>query len=128
MKRKAYTAEGVVASGPYSHAIDSGEYVYVSGQTADNSLDLEKENLNIEEQTEECFKNIFRILDTMGLSEANVVKANVYLTSMKNFESMNMIYKTKFTEPYPARTTVAVLELPLGADIEIEIVAKKDKR
>jgi len=125
MKRQAYTAKDVMSSGPYSHAIDSGEYIYVSGQTAKNSLTLEKQDLNIQEQAEECFKNINRILKELDLTEANVVKVNVYLTSMKHFDAMNEVYKTKFTEPYPARTCVAVLELPLKADIEIEVVAKR---
>lgn len=125
MKRQAYTAKDVMSSGPYSHAIDAGEYIYVSGQTAKNSLTLEKQDLNIQEQAEECFKNINRILNELGLTEANVVKVNVYLTSMKHFDAMNEVYKTKFIEPYPARTCVAVLELPLKADIEIEVVAKR---
>ena len=125
MKRQAYTAKDVMSSGSYSHAIDAGEYIYVSGQTAKNSLTLEKQDLNIQEQTEECFKNINRILKELNLTEANIVKANVYLTGMKHFEGMNEVYKTKFTEPYPARTCVAVFELPLKADIEIEVVAKR---
>ncbi|UJF16014.1 Rid family detoxifying hydrolase [Jeotgalibaca sp. MA1X17-3] len=125
MKRKAYTAKNVMSSGPYSHAIDAGDYVYLSGQTAKNSLTVEKNKLNIQEQTEECFKNIDRILEEAGLTEEHIVKVNVYLTSMKHFDSMNEVYQTKFTEPYPARTCVAVLELPLGADIEIEVIGKR---
>jgi len=125
MKRQAYTAKDVMCSGPYSHAIDAGEYIYISGQTAQNSLTLVKQDLTIQEQTEECFKNINSILKELELTEAHVVKANVYLTGMKHFEAMNEVYKTKFTEPYPARTCVAVLELPLGADVEIEVVAKR---
>lgn len=126
--RKAYTAEDVMSSGPYSHAIDAGEYVFLSGQTAQNSLTLKKEDnqpLDIKEQTEECFKNLNRVLHTLGLTQDNIVKVNVYLTGMKYFDEMNEVYKTKFTEPYPARTCVAVFELPLGADVEIEVVAKK---
>ena len=86
---------------------------------------LEKDKLNIKEQTEECFKNLNRVLKEAGLSEENVVKVNVYLTGMKHFDPMNEVYKTKFTEPFPARTCVAVYELPLGADVEIEVIAKR---
>jgi len=125
LKRQAYTAKDVMSSGPYSHAIDAGEYIYLSGQTAKNSLTSEKQHLTIQEQTEVCFQNINRILNELGLTEANIVKANVYLTSMKYFEAMNDVYQTKFTAPYPARTCVAVVELPIGADIEIEVVAKR---
>ena len=123
--RKVYTGKDVMSSGPYSHAVDAGEFVYLSGQTAKNSLTLKKKDLDIKEQTEECFKNLDRVLKEVGLTEENVVKVNVYLTGMKHFEAMNEVYKTKFTEPYPARTCVAVLELPLGADVEIEVVAKR---
>ena len=69
MKRQAYTAKDVMSSGPYSHAIDAGEYIYVSGQTAKNSLTLEKQDLNIQEQAEECFKNINRILKELDLQK-----------------------------------------------------------
>nr|WP_300001764.1 Rid family detoxifying hydrolase [Tissierella sp.] len=123
--RKVYTGKDVMSSGPYSHAVDAGEFVYLSGQTAKNSLTLEGRELDIKEQTEECFKNIDRVLKEVGLTEKNIVKVNVYLTGMKHFDAMNEVYKTKFTEPYPARTCVAVLELPLGADVEIEVVAKR---
>lgn len=125
MKRQAYTAKDVTRSGPYSHAIDAGEYIYLSGQTAKNSMTSGKQSLTIQEQTEACFRNINSILNELGLTEANIVKATVYLTSMKYFEAMNDVYMTKFSQPYPARTCVAVLELPLGADIEIEVVAKR---
>lgn len=54
-----------------------------------------------------------------------MVKVNVFLTSMKHFPEMNEVYEKKFSKPYPARTTVAVLELPLGADVEIEFIAKR---
>lgn len=125
MNRKAFTGKDVMSSGPYSHAIDTGEYIYLSGQTAKNSLTVEKRDLDIKEQTEECFKNIDRVLKELNLTEKNVVKVNVYLTGMKHFDSMNEVYKDKFTEPYPARTCVAVFELPLGADIEIEVIVKR---
>lgn len=107
MKRQAHTAKDVMSSGPYSHAVDTGEYIYLSGQTAKNSLTSEKQHLTIQEQTEACFENIDRVLNELGLTEAHVVKANVYLTSMKYFEAMNDVYQTKFTEPYPARTSIS---------------------
>lgn len=125
MIRKAHNSEELNSSGPYSHAIDSGEYVYLSGQTSKNTSNFAKEDFDIKVQTEICLDGISKVLDTMGLTEKNIVKVNVYLTTMKNFEPMNEVYKTKFTEPYPARTCVAVFELPGGADIEIEVVAKK---
>lgn len=124
--RKAYKAKGVVASGPYSHAVDAGELIFISGQTAMNADPTPTFKGNIAEQTKECFSNLFSILDAANLTEANIVKVNVYLTDMKNFSEMNEVYKTYFSEPYPARTCIAVQGLPLGADVEIEMIAKKD--
>lgn len=125
--RKVYTAKDVSASGPYSHAVDAGEYIYFSGQTAKNRLNPEDapENESITSQTETVFKHLASVLREAGLTEANVVKVNVFLTSMKHFDEMNRVYETFFQAPYPARTCVAVYELPLGADVEIELVAKK---
>lgn len=127
MMRKTYTATDVSASGPYSHAVDAGNYIYFSGQTAKNRLhaDDSPENEDIASQTKQCFAHLSSVLKEAGLTEANVIKANVYLTSMKYFNDMNGVYETFFQAPYPARTCVAVYELPLGADVEIEIVAKR---
>ncbi|MGP6139915.1 MULTISPECIES: RidA family protein [unclassified Jeotgalibaca] len=125
MVRKIYTADSVMASGPYSHAVDAGEYVYFSGQTAKNAIDARELGDDIAAQTVQCFTNLLAVMAEADLTPDDVVKVNVYLTSMKHFEAMNEVYKTQFEAPYPARTCVAVLELPLGADVEIEIVAKR---
>lgn len=127
MKRKIYTGEGVSASGPYSHAVDAGDYVFFSGQTAMNSLGKNNSLLKgkIDLQTKEIFSNLASVMKAADIDKSQVVKVNVYLTSMKHFEAMNGIYQEFFESPYPARTCVAVKELPLGADIEIEVIAKK---
>ena len=127
MVRKNYTAKGVSASGPYSHAIDGGEYVFFSGQTAMNTV-VEGEEVtkgSIEEQTETVFANLSAVMEAAGVHSDDVVKVNVYLTTMDHFDRMNGVYKDFFNAPYPARTCVAVYQLPLGADVEIEIIAKK---
>lgn len=125
MERKAYTGEGISSSGPYSHAVDAGNFVYFSGQTAKNSLLKEAEKGDITAQTEICFENLFNVLNEAGLTPDDVVKVNVYLTDMNNFAAMNEVYEKKFDAPYPARTAIAVLALPLGADVEIEMIAKR---
>lgn len=127
MKRIAYTGKEVTASGPYSHAIDGGEYIYFSGQTAMNGIDYNPETPKgtIAEQTELAFANLKSVLEAADLTFDNVLKVNVYLTTMANFVEMNNVYSKYFEAPYPARTCVAVLELPLGADVEIELVAKR---
>lgn len=125
MTRKAYTGEGVMSSGPYSHAVDTGEFVFFSGQTSQNSLLKQAAKGDITGQTEICFENLFRVLKEADLTPDDVVKVNVYLTDMNNFAAMNEVYENKFSKPYPARTAIAVLALPLGADVEIEIIAKR---
>ena len=127
MSRKAVTAEGAVAVGPYSHAVESGKTVYLSGQTP---IDPDTGKLvegDIKAQTEQCFKNLFNVLKSADLSPENVQKVNVFLTDMNNFKDMNEVYEKQFTGPYPARTTIGVAALPLGAMIEIEMIARKNK-
>ena len=123
--RKAYFAKGVTAAGPYSHAVEAGEMVYLSGQTPKNSFSTDIKAGDITAQTKQCFVNLFEVLNEAGLTADDVVKVNVYLTDMKNFSEMNAVYETQFNKPYPARTCVAVLALPLGAEVEIEMIAKR---
>jgi 2-iminobutanoate/2-iminopropanoate deaminase len=125
MKRKAYTAEGAVTVGPYSHAIDAGELVFLSGQTPIDPTTGKLVEGDITAQTKQCFKNLFSVLKAAMLASDNVVKVNVFLTDMKDFAEMNEVYKTQFNEPYPARTTIGVAALPLGAQVEIEMIARK---
>lgn len=127
MARNAYNAKGVFAAGPYSHAVDAGGLVYLSGQTPKNSESVEIASGDIGAQTEQCFINLFKVLEAANLTPDDVVKVNVYLTDMKNFDAMNEVYEKQFTSPHPARTTVAVLALPLGAEVEIEMIAERPK-
>lgn len=113
------------AIGPYSQACWAGDLLYLSGQTPIDPLTNELVSNDITIQTERAFDNLEIILNEAGLSMNNVIKCNVYLTSMQNFTSMNAVYSKRFSHPYPARTTVAVFELPLGALIEIEMVARR---
>jgi len=125
MKRKAYEAKSATASGPYSHAIDGGDYIFFSGQTAKNTPTAEDMTGDIAAQTKQCFKNLFEVMEDANLTTDDILKVNVYLTNMDNFNAMNEVYKTFFNAPYPARTCIAVLALPLGAEVEIEMIAKR---
>lgn len=125
MIKKAYTAEGAVSVGPYSHAIDAGDLVYLSGQTPIDAATGKLVDGDISVQTMQCFKNLFNVLKAAGLTLEHVVKVNVFLTDMKNFSAMNEVYKTQFAEPFPARTTIGVAGLPLDAQVEIEMIARK---
>ena len=125
MSRKTFTAAGATAVGPYSHAVEAGDLIFLSGQTPLDSATGKLVEGDIEAHTEQCFVNLFNVLAAAGLTEANVVKANVFLTDMGNFAAMNKVYATKFSAPYPARSTVAVAGLPIGAQVEIELIARK---
>jgi len=125
MSRKVFSAEGAVSVGPYSQAVDAGDFVYFSGQTPLDSNTGKIINGNISAQTEQTFMNLFNVLKSAGLTSDDVIKVNVFLTDMNNFKNMNEIYSKKFNSPYPARTTIGVKELPLGALIEIEMIAKR---
>lgn len=112
------------AIGPYSQAIQAGDFVYTSGQLG---LDPETGTFpegGIKEQTNQSLQNVKSILEEAGLSMANVVKTTVFLADMGDFAEMNSVYAGFFTEPYPARSAVAVKTLPKNALVEIEVVAK----
>lgn len=125
MSRKAITAPGSVAVGPYSHAVEAGEFVYLSGQTPAIPGTSRLVEGGISAQTAQCFENLKNVLAAAGLSLDDVIKVNVFLTDMKNFKEMNEVYAGQFQAPYPARSTVGVRELPLGAMVEIEMIARK---
>ena len=111
--------------GPYSAAVWAGELLYLSGQTPIEPKSGALIEGTIEEQTHRCFDNLEGVLLDAGLSMEHVIKCNVYLTDMENFQAMNAAYATRFSKPYPARTTVAVRGLPKDALVEIELVAKR---
>lgn len=123
--RKTYDAKFAQVSGPYSHAVDAGEYIYFSGQTAKNAPDAGDMTGDIAAQTQQCFDNLFEVMKEANLTSDDVVKVNVYLTNMDDFAAMNEVYEKQFTAPFPARTCIAVLALPLGAEVEIEMIAKR---
>ncbi len=125
MSRKAYSAPGAAAIGPYSHAVDAGNLVFFSGQTPIDPATGRLAEGGAAAQTSRCFDNLFAILAAAGLGPDDVVKVNVYLVDMGDFPAMNETYKRRFEEPFPARTTIGVSALPLGARVEIEMVARK---
>lgn len=125
MARVPITAVGGVAVGPYSHAVDSGELIYLSGQTPIDPATGRLVEGGIDVQTRRCLDNLAAVLTAGGLTLDDVQKCNVFLTDMDDFAEMNGAYASYFADPFPARTTVAVAGLPLGARIEIEMIAKR---
>jgi len=115
------------AIGPYSHGVWSGDELFLSGQTPIDPATGKLIDGDVEAQTHRVFDNLEGALRDAGLSLDDVVKCNVYLTDMANFAAMNATYGARFAAPYPARTTVAVAGLPLGAQVEIELLARAAK-
>ena len=126
MARKAIISEKAVSVGPYSLGIETDGLIFLSGQTPIDFATGKIINGDIKSQTLQCFNNLFCVLEEIGLKSDNVQKVNVFLTDMNDFTAMNEVYKKQFSEPYPARTTIGVASLPLGAKIEIEMIARKN--
>jgi len=118
------TKKAPAAIGPYSQAIQVGNLVYTSGQIPiDPATGVFAEG-GIKEQTRQSLTNVKAILEKVGLTMSNVVKTTVFMADMNDFADMNSIYAEFFSEPYPARSAVAVKTLPKGALVEIEVIAE----
>lgn len=125
MRKHVDSTRGPKAIGPYSSAVWAGDLLYLSGQTPIDPATGEIIAGSVEAQTHRVFDNLEAILGDAGLAMDDVIKCNVYLTDMANFVAMNTAYQSRFKTPYPARTTVAVRELPRKALVEIEMVATR---
>lgn len=113
------------AVGPYSQAIEFNGMLFVSGQLPIDASTGEFVLGGVKEQAEQVLKNISYILKEAGYDFSNVVKSTVYLTNMSDFTAMNEVYASFYSEPYPARVAYAVVALPKGALIEIDVIAAK---
>ena len=122
MKKVIATNAAPGAIGPYSQAIDTGSMVFASGQIPINPATGEIPE-GITAQTEQAIANVKAILAEAGLTVDNVVKTTVFLADMILFGPMNEVYAANFTAPYPARSAVAVRELPKQVLVEIEVIA-----
>lgn len=117
---KTLAAPGAI--GPYSQAVQIGDFIYTSGQIPVNSTtgDIPE---GIENQTQQSLENIQAILVEAGLTMENIVKMTVFLKDMNHFNQVNEVYASFFKEPYPARSAVEVARLPKDVLIEIEAIA-----
>lgn len=122
MKQAISTSNAPGAIGPYSQAIDAGAFVFISGQIPVNPANGEIAD-GITAQTAQSIANIKAILAEAGLTVDNVVKTTVFLADMNDFAAMNEVYAEAFKAPYPARSAVAVRELPKKVLVEIEVIA-----
>ncbi|MBP5508478.1 MAG: RidA family protein [Prevotella sp.] len=123
MKQVISTEKAPSAIGPYSQAIQVGKMIYTSGQLPVDPATGSFPEGGIKEQTRQSLLNVKAILEEAGASMENVVKTTVFLADMSDFADMNAVYAEFFSEPYPARSAVAVKTLPKGASVEIEVVA-----
>jgi 2-iminobutanoate/2-iminopropanoate deaminase len=125
MQKAVITSDRIAPPvGPFSPAIRAGDTVYLSGQVAQDPATGKLIDGDVTRQTEQILKNIDAVLEASGLTLRDVVRVGVFLTDMHDFQAMNAVYAGRFEPPYPARTTVAVAALPLGALVEMDVVAR----
>ncbi len=125
MKKIISTDKAPAAIGPYSQAVDSGPFLFCSGQIA---LDPQSGNLvgaDVKAQAEQVMRNISAVLAAADMNFSHVVKTTIFLTSMNDFAAVNEVYGKHFSSHPPARSTVAVAGLPRGALVEIEVLAQR---
>lgn len=119
------TDKAPAAIGPYSQATLAGNMIFLSGQLPIDPATGAFPEGGVAEQTAQSLANVRAILEKGGFSMADVVKTTVFLADMGDFAAMNKVYKQNFSEPFPARSAVAVKTLPKGALVEIECIASK---
>jgi len=123
MREKVITSAAPAPIGPYSQAIRARGFMFASGQIAVDPVTQQMVPGGIAEQTEQALKNVANLLQAAGTSIAHIMRCVVYLQNMDDFAAMNQVYARFFGADPPARTTIAVSGLPLGALIEVEATA-----
>ncbi len=125
MKKIVSTKNAPQAIGPYSQAVQYGDFLFVSGQIA---IDPQTANIiegDIEAQTEQALKNLAAIIEATGMSLQNVVKCTCFLKDMNDFVQFNSVYENYFGESLPARETVEVSRLPKDVRVEVSAICGK---
>ena len=126
MEKKIITSANSPAPiGPYSSAVLVGNTLYISGQVPKDAKTGEMVQHNITAETYKVIENLQAILTDAGMSFSNVVKTTIFCINLDNFAAINEAYGSYFTDNFPARETVQVSRLPLGANVEISMIAVK---
>ncbi len=112
------------ATGPFSSAVWSEGLLLLSGQIAQDPKSGKLIEGDVRAQTEQIFKGLAAVLEDAGKTLSDVIRVGVYLTDMKDFAAMNEVYALHFVAPFPARTCIGVAALPLGARVEIDLMAR----
>ena len=128
MRKAIATEQAPKPMGPYSQAVVEGEFIFVAGQGPTNPRTGKRELGDVRSETQRTFENLRAILQAAGSSLDDVLKCNVYLRDINDFTAMNEVYRTFFTAPFPARTTIQAGALPGGIAVEIECIAKIGKK
>ena len=124
--KKIITSKNAPAPiGPYSHAVQSGNMLFVSGQVGKHPTTGELMLADIKTETTQVMENVKGILTDAGMDFTHIVKTTIFLTDMNDFASVNEVYGSYFTGDYPARETVQVSKLPLNVNVEISVTAIK---
>jgi len=125
MPRQSFTSDRTGPPvGPFSQAVRIDGALYLSGQVGTDPATDRLVDGGVAAQTEQAFRNLSAVLEAAGRTLDDVVRAGVYLADMGDFAAMNEVYARWFQQPYPARTTIGVAALPLGAAVEIDFVAR----
>lgn len=122
--KKVTTPNAPAAIGPYSQGIISGGLLFASGQIPLDPATGTIVSGGIEAQAHQAFTNVKNLVEAAGTTMSAVLKVTVFMADMADFAAVNAIYAQYFTEPYPARSAVAVKSLPKGALIEVEVIAR----
>ena len=122
MKEPIQTNKAPKAIGAYSQAIKSGDFLFISGQIPLNPETMEIEASTFEDSAYRVISNLESICKEAGVSLDDIVKLNIYLSDLGNFESLNKIMEEKFTRPFPARATMEVSRLPRDVMIEMDAI------
>lgn len=122
-----HTDDAPASIGPFSQAIDDDGRIYVSGQ---GPVDPETNNVidgGVRKQTARTIENIQAVLEASESSLDDIVKATIFVTDMANYDTINEVYASYLNEPYPARSAVQVVDLPVDIAVEIEVVASREQ-
>ncbi len=125
MKKVIRTDRAPKAIGPYSQAVQHGDLLFVAGQIGIDPRTGQMIVGNVGDQTRRCIENLRAVLEAAEMDLGNIVKTTIYLASLEDFSEVNKIYGEYFVEDPPARATVEVAGLPLGALVEIEAIARE---
>jgi len=116
----------MIPNAPFSQSIAAGDFVFISGQVGSDPATGKIVEGGVQAQAEQAIKNLGTVLEANGISYTSVVKATCFLSDIKNFGAFNEVYSKYFTGK-PARSCFAVKDLPMGADVEIELIAYRGK-